>query len=207
MANSEAALRWLAKDPPKPGRGACSPAAHHPRRRAHQRGGRAHAAACLTKDFGRVRPLDLNALLDVALLFTEIQRKRSSVKVETAYARGSAVDLRRSGPDPAGGRHLISNAVDAMKKPVCPQAHPQGLDLALGDWRVVVSVADTGTGVDDSNLEHIFTHLFTTPKSGGMGLGLPISKAIVEAHGGRLTMARNEPFGAVFRFHLAAMDS
>ncbi|MEI9889904.1 MAG: hypothetical protein WDN45_04040 [Caulobacteraceae bacterium] len=80
----------------------------------------------LTKDFGRRQAVDLNALLDEALLFTEIQRKRSSVKVETDYAR----DLPWTCADPVQIQqvvvNLISNAVDAMKEPVCPQAHPQG---------------------------------------------------------------------------------
>jgi nitrogen fixation/metabolism regulation signal transduction histidine kinase len=66
---------------------------------------------------------------------------------------------------------------------------------------VIVSVADTGTGVGPQELDRIFNPLFTT-KSGGMGMELSICRSIIEAHAGRLWVAPNQPEGAVFQFML-----
>ena len=68
---------------------------------------------------------------------------------------------------------------------------------------VIVSVADTGTGIGSQDFERIFNPLFTT-KSGGMGMGLSICRSIIEAHDGRLWVAPNKPEGAVFQFMLLA---
>jgi signal transduction histidine kinase len=68
---------------------------------------------------------------------------------------------------------------------------------------VVVSVADTGAGINSQNIDRIFNPLFTT-KSDGMGMGLSICRAIVEAHHGRLWVTPNTPCGAVFQFTLHA---
>jgi signal transduction histidine kinase len=67
----------------------------------------------------------------------------------------------------------------------------------------VVSVADTGTGVSPQDSDRIFNPLFTT-KSDGMGMGLSICRAIIEAHDGRLWIVPNTPQGAVFQFTLRA---
>jgi signal transduction histidine kinase len=67
--------------------------------------------------------------------------------------------------------------------------------------RVMVSVADTGTGISSQHSDRVFNPLFTT-KSDGMGMGLSICRAIIEAHEGRLWFAPNSPRGAVFQFTL-----
>jgi signal transduction histidine kinase len=65
----------------------------------------------------------------------------------------------------------------------------------------MVSVADTGSGISVQDADQVFNPLFTT-KSDGMGMGLSICRAIIEAHGGRLWFSPNSPHGAVFRFTL-----
>ena len=65
----------------------------------------------------------------------------------------------------------------------------------------MITVADTGPGIDSKLAEQLFKPFFTT-KSSGMGLGLPICKSIIEAHEGKLTVASREPHGAVFRVEL-----
>ena len=67
----------------------------------------------------------------------------------------------------------------------------------------MVSVADTGTGIESQEVERIFSPLFTT-KSNGMGMGLSICRSIIEAHDGRIWVAPNKPQGAVFQFVLPA---
>ena len=70
----------------------------------------------------------------------------------------------------------------------------------------MVSVADTGTGISSQHSDRLFNPLFTT-KSDGMGMGLSICRAIIEAHEGRLWFAPNTPQGAVFQFTLQAHSS
>ena len=71
---------------------------------------------------------------------------------------------------------------------------------------VKVSVVDTGTGISSHDIDRIFDPLFTT-KSDGMGMGLSICRAIIEAHDGRLWVTPNTPTGAVFQFTLHANKS
>jgi signal transduction histidine kinase len=66
---------------------------------------------------------------------------------------------------------------------------------------IMVSVADSGAGVGEQDVERIFNPLFTT-KSDGMGMGLSICRSIIEAHDGRLWAAPNSPRGTVFQFTL-----
>ena len=66
---------------------------------------------------------------------------------------------------------------------------------------VAVAVHDTGVGLDPTHRDRLFNAFFTT-KPGGMGMGLSISRSIVEAHGGRLWAVANLPHGAIFHFAL-----
>ena len=66
-----------------------------------------------------------------------------------------------------------------------------------------MAVRDYGLGIDPSHLERIFGAFYTT-KFRGAGLGLTICRSIIDAHGGRLWAAANEPRGAVFQFTLPA---
>jgi signal transduction histidine kinase len=68
---------------------------------------------------------------------------------------------------------------------------------------VLVAVRDSGPGMDPESLDHLFTAFYTT-KPQGMGMGLAISRSIIEAHGGRVWATANEGRGAVFQFMLPA---
>ena len=67
--------------------------------------------------------------------------------------------------------------------------------------QALVAVQDSGIGIDSQNLEKIFDAFYTT-KLQGMGMGLAISRSIIEAHGGRLWATANAPHGTVFQFTL-----
>jgi signal transduction histidine kinase len=73
-----------------------------------------------------------------------------------------------------------------------------------GANQVAVAIRDAGAGIQPEYLERLFTPFFTT-KAQGMGMGLSISRSIVEAHGGRLWAARNEGRGSTFTFAVPAV--
>jgi len=95
--------------------------------------------------------------------------------------------------------NLIVNGIEALKNVVSNRR-----TLVVGAERdahnhVTVTVADTGAGIDPKNTANIFNAFFTS-KPDGMGMGLAISRSIVEAHGGRLWASENLPHGAKFHF-------
>jgi signal transduction histidine kinase len=98
--------------------------------------------------------------------------------------------------------NLITNAIDSMAAKDGARALCVRSEVHDGG-SVIVSVADTGTGVGSREVERIFNPLFST-KSGGMGMGLAICRSIIEAHDGRLWVAPNKPEGAVFQFMVRA---
>ena len=74
----------------------------------------------------------------------------------------------------------------------------------VGDpGEVMVAVRDSGVGISGDQMSNLFQAFFTT-KAGGMGMGLPISRSIIEAHGGKLWASSNQTGGATFQFSLAA---
>jgi C4-dicarboxylate-specific signal transduction histidine kinase len=96
--------------------------------------------------------------------------------------------------------NLVMNGVEAMTG-----AQPRTLSLQSRtdeSGNVLVAVCDSGTGLGAES-DSLFTPFFTT-KADGMGLGLPISRSLIENHGGRLWASANSPHGAVFSFTLPA---
>ena len=80
-----------------------------------------------------------------------------------------------------------------------------GSTRAEADW-IEVSVADTGSGIAPEHLDSLFSQFMTT-KTGGMGIGLPISRTIVELHGGQIWAENRPEGGALFRFTLPKAQS
>jgi PAS domain S-box-containing protein len=100
--------------------------------------------------------------------------------------------------------NLLLNAVEAMGS---VEAMPR--DLLISTTQdpsgVLVAVRDSGPGIDPEHLERIFKSFYTT-KPGGTGMGLAISRSIIDAHGGRLWAEANEPRGTIFQFTLPAVQ-
>ena len=96
--------------------------------------------------------------------------------------------------------NLIVNAIEAMDG-----SDEGGRELRISTEAeaagVLVTISDSGPGLDPEDAERVFQAFYTT-KAKGMGMGLAICKSMVEAHGGRMWVSANEPRGAVFQFSL-----
>jgi PAS domain S-box-containing protein len=121
-------------------------------------------------------------------------------------------DLDTTLPHVAGDRvqlqqvllNMVVNAIDAMRG-----VYDRPRELAIVSGRVPngvsVEVRDSGIGFGVDGAEHVFEAFYTT-KAEGVGIGLSISRSIIEAHGGRLWAGANEPHGAIFAFSLPVAD-
>jgi signal transduction histidine kinase len=95
--------------------------------------------------------------------------------------------------------NLMLNGIEAMKD----MGHPGKLTIRSqqDNRQIRISVADTGVGLQPEQAEQIFNAFFTS-KPQGTGMGLPISRSIIESHGGRLWATSNSGSGATFQFTL-----
>ena len=156
-------------------------------------------------DLGDRTAFDINELIQeaVALGRDDLQKHRIVVQAQPnkqlPQVRGNRVQLQQV------LLNLIMNAIDAMAAKDGPRILNVKSEPQEGD-RVLVSVSDTGPGINSQEADRMFNPLFTT-KSDGMGMGLSICRAIIEAHEGRLWFAPNTPRGAVFQFTLEANSS
>ncbi|UIJ70982.1 PAS domain S-box protein [Aurantimonas sp. HBX-1] len=100
--------------------------------------------------------------------------------------------------------NLMRNAMEAMRD--SPKRELQVRTSFNGQGDVIVEVSDTGHGISDEVAAQLFRP-FVTTKPGGMGIGLSISKRIVESHGGTISISGNRHGGATFRFSLPAMKN
>ena len=98
--------------------------------------------------------------------------------------------------------NLLTNALDAMA-PVTDRPHVLHVRSEHLDDCVLISVQDSGTGINPEQADRMFRPFFTT-KPNGTGLGLSICRSIVEAHGGRLSVSPVHPHGSVFQVMLPA---
>jgi PAS domain S-box-containing protein len=97
--------------------------------------------------------------------------------------------------------NIIKNSIEAM-----PGGGEITIGLAMGDGDVIVRIADSGTGMSETELDRAFNPFYST-KADGNGLGLPLIKKIIEESGGRVTLASRPGQGTTVTLHLPpAMD-
>src|SRR6185295_5356179 len=132
-----------------------------------------------------------------ALSMSELQRSgvvlRQELAADLPAAAGDRVQLQQV------ILNLILNASDAMR---AIHDRPRSLLVSTAREdarRVRLSVRDSGVGIDPQNVEKLFDSFYTT-KSNGMGVGLSISRSIIESHKGRLWASVNDGPGATFSF-------
>ncbi len=200
VANAGTALRWLSAQPSN-----VEEARHYlgliqsDGRRASDVIGRIRAL--FRRVPPRVGPLDINETVAeaCAMLSSDLQRHGVVLRMRLAASRPLVAADRIQVQQVI--LNLVVNAIEAMKD---VSDRPRELELITGQvgaGMVFVEVRDSGPGLDPSRPDAVFDSFYTT-KPGGMGMGLSISRSIVEAHGGQLSAAPNQPRGAMFRFTL-----
>lgn len=160
------------------------------RLRAFTRKGGLHPAA-----------LDLNDVIRESLTFTDHDFRRYDIRL--------VLELAENLPPAAADQrqilqvllNLIRNGIEALQ---AAESSPATLNIStarIENDRLLCTISDTGAGCDDHAFERLFEPFFTT-KPDGSGLGLPISRRIIEAHGGRLWAVRRPGGGMTFHFTL-----
>jgi PAS domain S-box-containing protein len=204
VTNASAARRWLAAQPPN----------LNEVREALDR---------ITRDANRASDIiiRIRALLNKAATPTQRLSMNETIQEVVALTRSELqmsqvmlnLQLADDLPPVIGDRiqlqqvilNLIVNAIEAMR------GHAAGpRELLVGSCRdaangVLVRVEDSGPGLDPAGVGRLFDTFYTT-KPDGMGMGLAISRSIVEAHGGRLWATPNAPRGAVFHFSVPVAE-
>jgi PAS domain S-box-containing protein len=200
VTSAAAGTRWLAAKPPQMDKA----------RRALERiandGKRAaevirRIRALMKRQAPRKEWLDINEAILEVMALAQYQLRRSEILVETRLGhdlplvRCDRVQLQQV------LLNLIINATEAMN---AIKDRPRELTIVSasdGPDAISVEVRDSGTGLDPEHAPHLFEPFYTT-KAEGLGIGLSISRSILEAHGGRLSAAANAPHGTVFSFSL-----
>jgi len=201
VTNGGACLRWLAMDPPdlEEARDAAG--------RIIRDGNRASEVIARTRALMKKTPprktiLDINEMAreTIALAEYEIQRNKILLQINFSDAlpkvEGDKIQLQQV------LLNLLTNGIDALAKAASDDKRQ--LLIETGKYEadnILVAVKDSGIGLDSDNLDKIFEAFYTT-KEEGMGMGLSISRSIIEAHGGRLWASANDAGGATFQFKL-----
>lgn len=196
--NGSACLRWLAADPPNLGE------ANEAAKRIVRDGSRAgeiisRIRAFLQKtDAPKVR-MDINQIIEEVVVLTQSEARGSGVTLRVELAD----DLPPVSVDRVQLQQVILNLmVNGIEATASTNGQPRELIVSSRRQEsdhVLVAIQDSGIGIDDEDLDKIFDAFYTT-KSEGMGMGLAISRSIVEDHGGRLWAEPNGGSGATFQF-------
>jgi C4-dicarboxylate-specific signal transduction histidine kinase len=205
LTNTQAALRFL--DGPNPN----LKESQHALTRVLQLGNRIVEIVRRTRALvERVPPqkddFEINEAIREMISLSQEELVKNDVSVHTRFAPGLPV-VRA---DPIQVQqvilNLITNAVQAMSR-VCEgtrELHISTGQTTRGD--IFVAVKDSGPGLDAQSLDHLFDPFYSS-KPHGLGIGLCICRAIVEAHDGRLWASASEPHGATFQFTLRQFRS
>jgi signal transduction histidine kinase len=145
--------------------------------------------------------VNLNTIVMDSLQFTRFERREHRVAVMVRPDR----ELPDVQADPVQLTqvvvNLLSNAIHAVSSPRCEFPKILISTYVNDDDMAEIAVADNGPGIAAADVPRIFDRFFTT-KSSGLGLGLPISRSIVESHGGQLTCDSQPGESTVFRVTL-----
>jgi len=150
-------------------------------------------------------PVYLNEIIRGVLTLTQGEILKNQIAMQTDLCAelplvlGDRVELQQV------VLNLIINGIEAMTSITNAPRKLPIRSAALEPDAVLVSVQDTGVGIDPGNMHRIFEPFFTS-KLGGMGMGLAIGRSIIESHQGRLWVESQPDRGAVFQFTLPILD-
>jgi C4-dicarboxylate-specific signal transduction histidine kinase len=198
LTNAQTALRWLEATPPNldKARQAVDRIIENGRRAGEVIAG---IRALIRKDPPRQDPITMNDIVLEVVSLTRGEATKNSVSVRTRLTgalpivRGDKVQLQQV------ILNLVMNAIEAMMDASYGRRELLLSTAEDGSEGALVSVAESGPGLNGAWSERMF-EAFNTTKASGLGMGLAICRTIVEAHGGRLWAADNVPCGAVFQF-------
>jgi signal transduction histidine kinase len=195
-------MRWLSATPPNVDRARSAIA------RVVEDANRASVIIARVRDHARgdpptLRVIRVDDVIEEAVELSGGELQRHDIAVHLALADalptvlGDRVQLQQV------VCNLILNAIEAMA-PVPPSRRTLTI-AAMADVNgdVEISACDTGIGIREDDLARLFDSFWTT-KEGGTGIGLTISRTIVEAHGGAIWVDRMKPYGALFHVRLPA---
>jgi len=198
--SGNAGLRWLAADPPNIEK------ARMCLTRIVRDAGRASDVIARIRTLVKKSPpaeesLDVAEVIQDVLAMADVEARRHEVTIRAQYSIGV--------PPACGDRvqlqqvilNLVMNAIDAMK---AVTDRPRELLIRCEEGEpgtILVAVRDSGVGVDSLGADRIFDAFYTT-KPDGLGMGLSISRSIIEAHGGQLWTVANDDHGTTFQFTL-----
>jgi PAS domain S-box-containing protein len=151
--------------------------------------------------------VDINEVVRTMVGLAEPEAKRHGVVVRAELDAALAPVRARRIEIEQVVFNLLRNAIEAMSGPSVIATPAAAVSVATrrgADGAVEVSVQDRGSGIAAEDRDRVFDPFFTT-KSDGMGMGLSISRSIIEAHEGRLTVRSNSESGVTFTFTLPAV--
>ena len=197
VANGQACLRWLSVDPPSIANGVSAV------ERIVRDGKDAREIVKSLRTLFKKRPpqkipLNLREIVDEVVILTRNRMVRDRIALDISLPAQLPAILADRIQVQQVLVNLVSNAIEAMSSIA---GRPRTLQIRArpSGESVLTEIVDSGEGIADP--EKVFESFFTT-KENGMGIGLPVCRSIVEAHGGRLWAAKAEPFGSVFSFTL-----
>jgi C4-dicarboxylate-specific signal transduction histidine kinase len=169
----------------------------------------ARIRALLSRSSATRRACNLESVIAGVLPLIRPELARSGINLETSLRS----DLPQVTGDPIELQqvllNLLLNAAEASKE-VAPERRRVVVRSMVEQrenrpW-VLVAVEDAGVGIGTTDPAHLFDAFYTT-KPGGLGMGLSISRSIIERHGGRMCATRNAQYGVTFSFALPGIES
>jgi C4-dicarboxylate-specific signal transduction histidine kinase len=204
VANADACVAWLSREQPD------FAEARAAAERATQGATRASEVisrirSLITKATPEKSPTQINRLIEQTVALAEGQAASRHVKIKLELAPDLPLVLGDSIQLQQVILNLLMNGIEAM---TTVNDRPKMVTIRSerqGGGQLRIAVADSGVGLSDEVIGRLFEPFFTT-RSKGMGMGLSISRSIVEAHGGRLWAEANGSAGAIFQFTLPSAD-
>ena len=202
VMNGETSLRWLSRDDPNVPKVA--------QLAKKMVASASHASAIIERVQSMAKkqdavhaPLEINELVEEAMLFVRHESNEKEIEI--------VLDLACGLPQIVGDKiqlhqivvNLLVNAIQAIDQGRAAKRHIV-LRTSPDAGGVALDIRDSGPGIAEADLEHVFTGFFTT-RIGGMGMGLTICKSIITAHGGTIEASNHADGGACFRVVLPAI--